>query len=271
MATKCIVLTGGARGIGRGLALEFLRRGCDVVISGREADAVRSAAAALSSADGATAAAFGFPCDVRSFDEIRGLWSYAGDRMGRVDIWINNAGIGHGVTPFWQIDHGRMRDVVETNVIGAMYGSAVALSGMLAQGFGALYNMEGLGSDGKRVIPGLAAYSTTKAALRYLDRALARELRGRPVIAGAIQPGMVVTDLLTKQYEDKPEAWAHARRVFNLLAERVETVTPWLADRILSNTRNGARIAWPARRRFVLRLLVAPFYRRDLFASDKQS
>ncbi len=265
---KCIVLTGGARGIGYGLAREFLRRGCAVVISGRDPDRVEQAAAALTSATG-NIHAYAVRCEVRRVEDVEALWDEAYRRMGRIDIWINNAGVGHRPTPFWQIDAATLRDVVETNVTGAMYGSAVALRGMLAQGFGALYNLEGLGSDGRRVIPGLAGYSTTKAALRFLDRALARELRGSPVIAGAIQPGMVVTDLLTSQYENRPDEWARAKRIFNLLAERVETVAPWLAERVLANTRNGARIAWPARRRFLLRLLAAPFHTRDLFAEDR--
>ncbi len=262
---KCLVLTGGGRGIGYGLALEFLRRGCRVVISGRDDGALVASVSSLAAIAGADRVS-GVQCDVRRVEQVQALWDAARDRMQQVDIWINNAGVGHRPTPFWDMDAGTVRDVVETNLTGAMFGSAVALRGMLAQGFGALYNMEGLGSDGRRVIRGLATYSATKAALRYLDRALAREVRASPVIVGAIQPGMVVTRLLTGQYEGKPEEWARARRVFNLLAERIEDVTPWLAERILSNTRNGARIAWPSRRRFLVRVRARPFYSRDLFA-----
>jgi NAD(P)-dependent dehydrogenase (short-subunit alcohol dehydrogenase family) len=121
---------------------------------------------------------------------------------------------------FWEIPAERIQAVVSTNLIGAMYGSKVALRGMLDQGFGGIYNMEGLGSDGRKV-DGLALYGTTKSGLRYLDESLARETKGTPVLMGALSPGMVVTDLVTKQYENRPpEDWESAKRIFNILADR---------------------------------------------------
>jgi NAD(P)-dependent dehydrogenase (short-subunit alcohol dehydrogenase family) len=134
--------------------------------------------------------------------------------------------------------------VVETNVLGTMYGTKVAILGMLAQGFGALYNVEGLGSDG-RIVDGLAVYGSTKSALRYLDRSLEKQLAGMPVIVGALSPGMLVTDMLMAQYKDRPpEEWERAKRVFNLLADRVENVAPWMAEQILKNEKSGALIKW---------------------------
>jgi hypothetical protein len=78
---------------------------------------------------------------------------------------------------------------------------------------------------------------------------------------------MVVTDLLTNQYEDRPQDWEQAKRIFNILADRVETVTPWLAQRLLENNRTGARISWLTRRKIMWRFLTAPFSERDLFAA----
>ena len=144
------------------------------------------------------------------------------------------------------------------------YGAKVALQGMRQQGFGTLYNMEGLGSDGRKV-EGLTLYGCTKSALRYLTDALAQEVKGSPVQVGSLSPGMVVTDLLTKQYEDRPEEWEHAQRIFNILADRVETVTPWLAEKVLNNKKNGARIKWLTRRKSMGRFLAATFRKRNLF------
>jgi NAD(P)-dependent dehydrogenase (short-subunit alcohol dehydrogenase family) len=135
---------------------------------------------------------------------------------------------------------------------------------MLDQGAGAVYNLEGLGSDGRRV-EGLALYSTTKYALRHLNRALAEEVEGTGVIVGALAPGMVVTDLLTDQYKDRPEDWEEAKRIFNVIADRVETVVPWLAERVLANEENGARISWLSRSRIMGRFLMARFRQRDIF------
>jgi NAD(P)-dependent dehydrogenase (short-subunit alcohol dehydrogenase family) len=148
-----------------------------------------------------------------------------------------------------------------------MFGCKVAIRGMLDQGFGAVYNMEGLGSDG-RWVEGLTLYATTKYGMRYLDESLAKEVEGTGLIVGAIAPGMVVTDLITDQYEKRPEDWESAKAIFNVLADRVETVTPWLAEQILANEKNGQRIAWLTRTKIMGRFLTARLRPRDLFAEQ---
>ena len=145
-----------------------------------------------------------------------------------------------------------------------MHGAVVAIGGMLQQGYGAVYNMEGLGSNGRK-INGLTLYGTTKYGLAYLTDALADETQGTPVIVGAIRPGMVVTDLLTKPFEGKPAEWEQAKKIYNLLAERVETVTPWIAVKVLANTKSGIRIQWLTRSRMGFCVLRSLFSQRDLF------
>jgi NAD(P)-dependent dehydrogenase (short-subunit alcohol dehydrogenase family) len=206
----------------------------------------------------------GFACDVTKFEQVQALWNAAKVRFGKVDIWINNAGINAGQIPFWQLRPDHIQSGVETNLIGAMNGAAVAIGGMLEQGSGAVYSMEGLGSNGRR-IKGLTLYGTTKYGLAYLTDALAGETRGTPVIVGAIRPGMVVTDLLTKPFEGKPAEWERAKKVFNVLAERIETVTPWIADKVLANSKAGIRIQWLTPSRIGFCVLRALFSKRDLF------
>jgi NAD(P)-dependent dehydrogenase (short-subunit alcohol dehydrogenase family) len=150
-----------------------------------------------------------------------------------------------------------------------MYGSKVALRGMLDQGFGEIYSLEGLGSDGRKV-EGLAVYGTTKAALRYLNESLARETKGTGVLVGALRPGMVLTDLVMKQYEDRPEELKRVKPIFSILADRVETVTPWLARQILTNKRNGATISWLPWWKLVGRFAMSSFRKRDPFEALEQ-
>jgi hypothetical protein len=76
---------------------------------------------------------------------------------------------------------------------------------------------------------------------------------------------MVLTDMLTAPYDRQSAEWARARRIFNILADRVETVTPWLAGQILANQQHGARIKWLTKRKIITRFLLAPFRKRDLF------
>jgi NAD(P)-dependent dehydrogenase (short-subunit alcohol dehydrogenase family) len=260
---KTVVITGSTRGIGYGLADAFLSMECCVGVSGRTTVAVEGAVATLSAGRNGDRV-FGQPCDVTEYEQVRTLWDTATDRFGRVDIWINNAGLSNPQVAFWEHPPGRVRSVVETNVIGAMYGAQVALAGMQAQGSGAFYNMEGLGSGG-RTVWGLALYGTTKAALSYLTDALIAETKDTPVLVGAVRPGMVITDLVTRPYDDRPEDWERAKRIFGILADRVETVTPWLARRILENDRHGVRIEWLTRAKVLGRFAAAPFRRRNLF------
>lgn len=263
---KNIVITGSTRGLGFGLADAFLDLGCSVTVSGRTEEAVQRSVAELS-AKYAAERLFGHPCDVTDYDQVQALWDAAQSHWGKIDVWINNAGISHQQKALWEHQPQELAAVVETNILGTLYGSKVALVGMLQQGSGSLYNMEGLGSDGRRV-QGLTLYGSTKSSIRYLCKALAEETKDTPVLVGALSPGMVTTDLLTAEYVNRPEDWERAKRIFNILADRVETVTPWLARQILANTKNGVRIQWMGRGKAMGRFLLAPFRKRDLFGDE---
>jgi len=260
---KSVVITGSTRGIGYGLADSFLALGCVVTVSGRNLTGVQKAVAQLSSAHQADRI-LGHPCDVTQFEQVQGLWDKAQDHFGKVDIWVNNAGIGHSQLEFRRESSQEISAVVETNIVGTMYGANVALQGMLEQGFGSLYNMEGLGSDDRKV-RGLTLYGSTKSCIRYLTDALAEEVRGTGVLVGSFSPGMVVTELLTGRYQKGSQDWEGAKRIFNILADRVETVTPWLAEKAITNKKNGARFKWMTRSKITGRFLSASFRKRDLF------
>jgi NAD(P)-dependent dehydrogenase (short-subunit alcohol dehydrogenase family) len=258
---KNIVITGSTRGIGFGLAEAFLGLGCCVVVSGRTQAGVDKAVndlAALHPGGQAT----GIACDVSVFEQVQALWDGTKARLGRVDIWINNAGLSQPIKNFWEHEPDEIRKVVDTNLTGAMLGSVVAMRGMLAQGAGALYNMEGYGSNQGRMVKGLGLYGTTKAGLRFFDDALMQDAASTPVIVGAIRPGMVITEMITDQYKGKPEEWDRASRIFNIIADRVETVAPWIAQKVLENQKNGTRIAWTSSAKITWRFVTAPFSKR---------
>lgn len=261
---KSIVITGSTRGIGLGLAEALLQRGCDVAISGRNSETVGQIAAGLADIYGLEHV-LGVPCDVSDYDQVQALWDAALDRFGEIDIWINNAGIGNMITPFWELDPKTMKSVVETNLLGAMYGSKVAIMGMIKQGHGWLYNMEGFGSgNNMRVQPGLTLYGTTKAALAFLDRSLPSELEGTPVMFGSILPGMVVTDLLLNQKGGDEENWQRTKWIMNILAEKVATVAPWIADEILKNDKTGRHISRMNSAKVMWRFISSPILKRKV-------
>ncbi len=259
---KTVVITGSTRGIGYGLSAAFLEKGCAVVVSGRQHPGVDQAVSALAERYGRERV-FGSACDVRRQDDVQGLWDLAADHFGRIDFWINNAGLAHPLTYFADFKPGTIQEVLDTNIAGMMHGTITALRGFKQQGGGAIYNMLGLGSTGRQV-KRMALYGASKSAVAYLNRALVEETRGQPVLVGALLPGMVVTDLLTQQRDSDPQGWARTRRIFNILADRVETVAPWLAKRVLENRKHGAFIAWTNPWKIGWRFLTAPFTHRQV-------
>ena len=262
---KTIIVTGSTRGIGYGLAKNFLERGAQIVISGRSQESIDQACQSLKE-DFSGDQILGVPCDMRDYNQVNNLWQKAQEHFGKVDIWINNAGIAQSQTDFWDLSPELISTLVETNITGAMYGAKVALAGFLSQGYGAFYNMEGLGSDGRRV-DGLTLYGTSKYGLHYLSKNLAEEVKDTEVIVGALSPGMVLTDLLLRQYDDRdPEEWERAKKIFNILADKVETVTPFLAEQVLLNKKNGRTISWLTPGKAFWRFLTASISKRDLFA-----
>ena len=145
-----------------------------------------------------------------------------------------------------------------------MYGIRVALAGMMVQGGGALYNLEGFGARGNRM-KGMTLYGSTKASVHFINKSLAQEVEHTPVIAGAIAPGMVITDMITRQFEGREQELEDSKRILNIIAEKAETVAPVLVDKILRNQVNGVTIAYSSSAHMMLKFLTAPFNKRDLF------
>jgi NAD(P)-dependent dehydrogenase (short-subunit alcohol dehydrogenase family) len=79
---------------------------------------------------------FGHPCKVTEVAQLQDLWDAAAAHFGQVDIWINNVGISHPLLKVWEMPKEMMDSVVATNLMGTLYGSEVAIRGMLAQGNG---------------------------------------------------------------------------------------------------------------------------------------
>ena len=261
---KSVVITGSTRGIGYGLANEFLARGCQTTVNGRSSASVGKAIESLSqkyAADKIT----GQAGDVTNPADQQALWDTAVAKFGQVDIWINNAGVGHPMMMVWDIPVEKVHQIVDIDLKGLIFGSQVAIRGMLQQGQGHLYNTEGFGSNG-RTRAGISLYGATKSAVRFLSRSLTKETADTPVKVSTLSPGIVITEFITDQYKDDPQGLEVAKKVFNTLGDKVETVTPWLVEQVLANEKSGASIEWLTPLKIIKRFATARFNQRDLFS-----
>ena len=259
-----IVITGGTRGIGRGIAEEFVRRGHNVVISGRSQASVDSAVAAIGPLG--TGEAAGCAGEVSDPQASEALWQTAVKRFGPVDIWVNNAGMTNRKVRLADVPVDEIDAVVGTNLTGLINACKVAIAGMLGQGKGKIFNMEGFGSDGLTQ-EGMTIYGSTKRAVRYVTESLAKEYADSPLIIANLSPGIVVTEFLTRDlYAHDPAELQQRKKFLSLLADRVETVAPALVDGMLSLDKTGGAVRWMTPMQALGRVIMSPFRKRDPFA-----
>ena len=191
---KVIVVTGSTRGIGRAVVEACAREGARVVVSSRHEKAVAST---LKELEGAGARATGLVADVSRPADLERLLAHADRTWGRVDVWVNNAGISGGLSPLEELPTTEIARIVEINLLGTLYACRLVLPYLARQGGGLLLNMSGRGGRGNPS-PFLTTYAATKAAVISLTKSLAGEYKGQPVSIHSVLPGMVATDF----YED---------------------------------------------------------------------
>lgn len=260
---RSVVITGSTRGIGLAMAKEFLISGCNVTISGRSRLLAKEVVDELRDFQGKYEY---IPCNVQSKNDVENLWDKSFKKWGSVDIWVNNAGQNCPYAFSYDTDESYVNSVIDTNLKGVIYGSQVAAKNMLSQGSGQIWNMEGLGSDDMVQVKTIL-YGTTKRALTYFSRALAKELKGTPVKVGRLSPGMMLTDFITKTPEGEKSPVLDNKSfkfIFNTLADKPEPVANYLVIGILKNTKNDAHLVWLSKTKIIGRFAMAPVSKRKL-------
>src|SRR5947209_17424337 len=197
-----VVVTGGTRGIGAGIARAFLRSGGQVLVCGR------TEPAALPSADGRPAAFV--PADVRDPEQARRLIATAAERFGGIDVVISNAG-GSPEAAAATASPRFHAKIIELNLIAPLHVAQAANEVMKSQPGGGSIVMIGSVS-GSRPSPGTAAYGAAKAGLHHLVTSLAIEW-GPKVRVNTVVPGFVATESPAEHYGDQATAAAIAATV----------------------------------------------------------
>ena len=192
---KSALITGAGSGIGRASAIRLAGEGATVTVADLDEESARSVANLIADSGGK---ADPLRLDVTSEAEVEAAVRHVVDQAGRLDIIVNNAGIGGGPDPFtWD-------PVIAVNLNGVMYGCKHALAQMRAQGGGAIVNTASIAG----VTGGWGnAYTTTKHAVIGLTRNLAIEVAPENIRVNAVCPGFVKTPLTRTVWENE-EAWA---------------------------------------------------------------
>lgn len=240
-ASRVAVITGATQGLGRAIAEALAARGFAVALAGREADRARRGAEAIAAAHGGEA--IGLGCDVTQLSSVEAAWATAVARFGRVDVWINNAGLALTGATLAELPSADFRAMLEVNLLGTMHGAQIAAAGMRERG-GAIYNIFGAGSDGVP-IAGMIGYGTSKRAVQFFTQQFAQEMAGSPVIVGGLSPGLVITEGFLREHARIPADSRAAREAtVNLIGDHPATVGRWAARIVDTNRHNGRVFRW---------------------------
>lgn len=183
---RVTVVTGASQGIGRELAVAFAAAGDVVVLAARNADGLQQTATAVTAVGGEPLVA---PTDVTDVGSVESMASLVLERYGRVDVLVNNSGIGGPSGALWELDPQDWADTFDVNVHGVFLVGRALLPSMVEHGSGSVINIGSI--SGKRPLHGRSAYAATKMALVGLTRTLAVEAGPHGVRVNLISPGFV--------------------------------------------------------------------------------
>lgn len=208
---KVLIVSGGARGIGRGLAVRAAGEGASVVIGD-----LRDAADTLAEVKETGADASALVMDVRRAADWEALVRHTLDRHGRVDLLGNVAGIVNQLGPdtVTELTEEGWDEVVGTDLKGVWLGMRAVIPAMIAAGGGRIVNISSMAA--LRGLANLAAYSAAKGGVAALTRQAAVEYAPRNILVNAIAPGTVDTPILGDCTQEMLDAYAEAHAVKRL-------------------------------------------------------
>ena len=264
---KTVVITGSARGLGLCMAKVFRMNNFNVVISDLREEALVSAKEELLKVDGNGKVSY-FVCDVTKYSDIANLIKNTVLEYETIDIWINNAGVNQPDKALWELTEKEIDLILNVDLKGAVIGSKLVMEEMLKHHKGAIYNIEGYGSNDAMML-GLNMYGTSKRAITHFTQALAKENeeRNTGIIIGRLSPGIMITDFITNALGDgeKIVLPEKTKKVYNILGDYPDVVSEFLVNEMINNTKNNVHINWLTNGKAAWRFMTAGFNKRDFF------
>lgn len=187
---KVAVITGGSRGIGKAIALEFASAGADIVVASRKLDACKACAEEIEKLG---RKALAVAVHTGKFDQLENLADQALKRFGKIDILVNNAGTNPHFGSIMDIEKAAWDKTFDVNLNGVFFLTQAVFNKWMRDHGGVVINMASVA--GLRPAPMTGTYSVTKAALIMLTQVLASELGAYNVRVNALAPGFIRTDM----------------------------------------------------------------------------
>jgi NAD(P)-dependent dehydrogenase (short-subunit alcohol dehydrogenase family) len=224
-STDVVLITGAGSGIGAALAERFAKDGATLVLAGRRQDKLEEVAGRCG-----RERCLVVPTDVSSHDSLQALMDAIRGKLGRLDVLVNNAGVGYGGS-LEDVEPGELDYVLRVNLVAPIWLSRLALPLLEASPEGRLVNISSMA--GVVSMPHQGVYAATKAGLRAFGVCVARERGGRRPLVCTVYPGVVESEMMP------PEMQAKAREV------GIRGMTAMPADRaaeiIVRGVRRGER------------------------------
>ena len=245
---KNIVITGSTRGLGFEMARQFCMHGANVVVNGVNEKRLEEAVLKLRKIFPESKVE-GFAGNVALSDGLRGLSDYAVEKLGTIDIWINNAGVNQPMRAIWELTEDEINSLIDIDLKGAVMGTRIAALQMEKQADGGyIYNVEGYGSNDAMMLR-FNMYGTSK------------------VKAGRLSPGIMFTDFTVQSLGGKEqiELPEKTKKFYDMMGDYPDVVAEFLVRKMMSNTKNNAHIEWLTGGKVFRRIITSPFRKKKHF------
>ena len=226
---KIVIVTGAGSGIGKATAIHFAKHGATVVVSDRKSESA-NIVVELIVKEGGTA--LQIEADVTNFEAVENLVAQTVKEFGRLDVIVNNAGIGPNLLRTHEATLQDWNQVIAVNQTGVFYCMKVALGQFLKQGGGNIINIASLA--GLKASPNNISYSASKFAVVGMTKSVAMEYATKNIRVNAVCPGYTESALLDQLIAAKPEMDAVLKSVIPMKrygkAEEIADAVVWLAS-----------------------------------------
>ena len=220
---RTALVTGAARGIGLAIAHRLAADGARVAVLDLDRAGAEAAAKALGPE------ALGLAADVTRSGEVDEAVAQVVRRWGRLDVLVNNAGITGRSFPIWELTDEDWVRVIDVDLASVFYGCRAAIKAMLPQGSGRIINIASIA--GKEGNPTLVPYSTAKAGVIGLTKAVAKEVATRGILVHAVAPAVIGTELLQQMEQSTVDLLVSKIPMGRVgRPEEVAALVAWLAS-----------------------------------------